>query len=158
MTNKCTSNVGNFNGHGGAPEQYRCIAQWSMSRATLEATGRHHRATACSILPQRPPGQQQTKQWQKNGPTLLDILMAVVVRRYNTVRIAGWRRSRALVEATGHRHWASIAADSFNRSCICQFFLVYSSSTGRKRSRVNAKDPFFNRGMTYQMKEKGLTA
>ncbi len=43
---------------------------------------------------------------------LLAILMALAVRRYNMTRIAWWRRSRALVEATGCRHWASIAADS----------------------------------------------
>ncbi len=43
----------------------KCIAQSSMSRATPEATGRHHWATTCSILPQRPPGQQQTKWGQK---------------------------------------------------------------------------------------------
>ncbi len=39
------------------------IAQYSMSRATLEATGRCHWATTRSVLPWRPPGRQQTKQW-----------------------------------------------------------------------------------------------
>ena len=38
------------------------IAQCSMSSATPEATGRHHRGTTRSVLPWRPPGQQQTKQ------------------------------------------------------------------------------------------------
>ncbi len=37
--------------------------------------------------------------------------MAVAVRRYNTMHIEQLRRSRALVEATGRCHWASIAAD-----------------------------------------------
>jgi hypothetical protein len=36
------------------------------------------------------------------------------------------------------------------------FFLVFSSSTCTKRSRVDAKAPVFNKGVTYQMKEKGL--
>jgi hypothetical protein len=50
--------------------QARCsgtdrITQCGMSRATLEATGCHHRATTCSLMPQQPPGQQQTKLWQK---------------------------------------------------------------------------------------------
>jgi hypothetical protein len=36
------------------------------------------------------------------------------------------------------------------------FFLVSSSSTRTKRSRVDAKAPVFNKGITYQMKEKGL--
>jgi hypothetical protein len=64
------------------------IARCSMSRATLEATGHCHRATTCSVLPQRPPGQQQTKRQQKNVPKRLAISMAVAVRRYNTARIA----------------------------------------------------------------------
>jgi hypothetical protein len=31
------------------------IAQWSTSRASLEATECHHRASACAVLPRRPP-------------------------------------------------------------------------------------------------------
>jgi hypothetical protein len=41
------------------------IAQWGMTRTTWEATGCCYRATTCSISPQWPPGQQQTKQQQK---------------------------------------------------------------------------------------------
>ncbi len=98
------------------------IAPCGMSRATREATGRRHWATTCSVSPQWPPGQQQTKGRQENGPTLLAILMAAEVRRYNTTRIAQWRRSRALVEATGHCHRASIAANTCNWSRKCRFF------------------------------------
>jgi hypothetical protein len=36
-------------------------------------------------------------------------------------------------------------------------FFVFSSSTRRKRLRVDAKAPVFNRGMIYQTKEKGLS-
>jgi hypothetical protein len=36
------------------------------------------------------------------------------------------------------------------------FFQVFSLSTCTKRSRVDAKAPIFNKGVTYQMKEKGL--
>ncbi len=36
------------------------------------------------------------------------------------------------------------------------FLQVFSSSTCTKRSQVDAKAPVFNRGITYQMKEKGL--
>jgi hypothetical protein len=50
-----------------------------MSRAAPEATGNHYQATTSSKLPQRPPGQQQTKQNQKHAATLLAILMAVAV-------------------------------------------------------------------------------
>ncbi len=33
----------------------RRIARWSTSRASLEATGCRHRASACAVLPRRPP-------------------------------------------------------------------------------------------------------
>ncbi len=36
------------------------------------------------------------------------------------------------------------------------FFRVFSSSTCTKRLQVDAKAPVFNRGTTYQSKEKGL--
>jgi ABC-type cobalamin/Fe3+-siderophores transport system ATPase subunit len=31
------------------------IARWSTSGASLKATGCRHRASACAVLPQRPP-------------------------------------------------------------------------------------------------------
>jgi hypothetical protein len=37
------------------------------------------------------------------------------------------------------------------------FLQVFSSSTCTKRTQVDAKAPVFNRGITYQTKEKGLT-
>jgi hypothetical protein len=64
------------------------IAQCSMSRATPEATGHCHQAATCSVSPQWLPGQQQTKQGQKNVPKRLAILMAVTVGRYNIAHIA----------------------------------------------------------------------
>ncbi len=36
------------------------------------------------------------------------------------------------------------------------FYGVFSSSTRTKRSRVDTKAPVFNKGVTCQMKEKGL--
>ncbi len=36
-------------------------------------------------------------------------------------------------------------------------FLCFHRHNRRKRSQVDAKVPVFNRGITYQMKEKGLT-
>jgi hypothetical protein len=47
-----------------------------------------------------------------------------------------------MLDATGCHHWASIATQM-------PFFCVFSSSTCRKRSRVDAKAPVFNRGMTW---------
>ncbi len=42
------------------------IAQWRGSMANLEATGCHHWVSIHVVLPQQPPGQQQTKQQSKN--------------------------------------------------------------------------------------------
>ena len=38
----------------------RRIARWSTSRASLEANGCLHRASACAVSPRRPP-------WSKNS-------------------------------------------------------------------------------------------
>jgi hypothetical protein len=96
-----------------------------MSRATLEATGHHHRVTTCSILPRRLPGQQANKQQSTNTLTLLAFLMAMAMSWYNTARVAQWRRSRALLEATGCHHWASIMSDNIKGTWLRQFFLVF---------------------------------
>jgi hypothetical protein len=64
------------------------IAQCGISRATPEATGRRHWATTCSVSPQQPPGQQANKQQSTNTPKKLAVLMAAVVRQYNTMQIA----------------------------------------------------------------------
>ncbi len=133
------------------------IAQCSMSRATLEATGCRNWATTCSVLPQRPPEQHENKQQSTNTPKKVAMLMAAAVRRYNTARIDRWRRSRALLEATGHRHWVSIMSENINWTWLRHFFQCFHPQNRRKRSQVDAKTPVFNRGMTYQTKEKGLT-
>ncbi len=102
------------------------ITQCSMSRATPEATGHRHRVTTHSVLPQRLPEQQANKQQSTNTPKKVAMLMAVVVRWYNTACIARWRRTRALLEATGRRHGASIMSDNINRTWLQLFFLSSS--------------------------------
>jgi len=42
------------------------------------------------------------KSWIKNVPTLLAVLMAVVVRWYDTVRIAQWRRFMGFPKAVNY--------------------------------------------------------
>jgi hypothetical protein len=64
------------------------IAQCGMSRATLEATGRRHRATIRSVLPQRPPEQQANKQQSTNTPKKLAVLMAMAMQWYVTAHHA----------------------------------------------------------------------
>ncbi len=121
------------------------IAQCGMSRATLEATGRRHWATTHSVLPQWPPGQQQTKQWWENGPTLLAILMAAAVRRYNTAHIPQWRRSRASLEATGCCNWASIAADSIKRTWLRLFYVFHCQNI--EKCHGLSQRPLFSIGL-----------
>jgi hypothetical protein len=103
----------------------KCIIQCSMSRATLEATRHQHRTTTCSVLPQRPPGQQANKQQSTNTPTKLAISMAMAMRRYVTARIAQWRRSRGLLDATGRHHWASIMSDNIKGTWLRWFCLMF---------------------------------
>jgi hypothetical protein len=83
--------------------------------------------------------------------------MAMAMRRYVTARIAQWRRSRASLEATGCHHRASIMSDNINWTWLRRFFQCFHRQNHRKRSRVDAKTPVFNRGMTYQSKQKGWT-
>jgi hypothetical protein len=93
-----------------------------MSRPTLEATGRRHRATTCSVLPQRPPGQQANKQQSTNTCAKMVILMTMAMRWYVTARIAQWKRSRASLKATGRHHRASIMSNNIKPDIATMFF------------------------------------
>ncbi len=119
------------------------IAQCSMSRATPEATGCWHQATTCSVLPQRPPGQQANKQQSTNTPTKLAISMAMVMRQYVTTRIARWRRSRALLEATGRHHQASIMSNNIKGTWLWCFFYVFIIKTVGKGHGPMLRPLFF---------------
>ncbi len=105
------------------------IAQCGMSRATPEATGCRHWTTTCYILPQRPPGQQANKQQSTNTPKKVAVLMAMAMRRYVTVHIAQWRRSKASLEATGRLHLSSIMSDNINWTWLQRFFYVFLVKT-----------------------------
>ncbi len=128
----------------------KCIARYSMSRALPEATGCRHWVTTCSILPRWLPGQQQMKQQCKNTPTLLVVLMAMAMRPQVTARIARWRRSRALLEAIGRHHWASIVANSSKLDIPIPFFCVFWLSTcwkwaqGKRMAPNNNKESYIS--------------
>jgi len=70
----------------------------------------------------------QTKNDEK-ASYLPAVLLSVAVCRDDTKCITRWRGGRATPEATGCRHWASIAADRMNRSRKSHFFRVFSSLT-----------------------------
>ncbi len=90
----------------------------------------------------------------KNGPTLMAILMAAAVRRYNTAHIAQWKRSRALIEATGRRHWATIVANSCNQSSLPWFFLSFFHHNLVGKGRGSTLRPLFSIGVWYISKSK----
>jgi hypothetical protein len=83
-------------------------------------------------------------------------LMAMAMRRYVTTHTSQWRRSRASLEATGRHHRASIMSNNIKETWLRQFFDVCHCQNCKKRPRVDDKAPVFNKGMTYQTKEKGL--
>ncbi len=59
--------------------------------------------------------------------------MAAAVHQYNTVRMAQWKRSRALLEATGHRHWVSIMSNNIKTDMATTvFFNVFIVETVEK--------------------------
>jgi hypothetical protein len=117
MTNKCTSSAGRFDGHGNAPEQYR----WHHPVWHVRGYSGSHWTPASSnyllcIAPVAARG-ATGKQTTINKCTYkLAILMAMAMRRYVTARIAQWRRSRALLEATGRCHQTSIMSNNINRT------------------------------------------
>jgi hypothetical protein len=158
MTNKCTSSTSCFDGHGGALEQYR---QHHLMRHVQGYSGSHWMLPSGDYLvciapaAARATGKQKTinKYTYKAGP----LLMAMAMRRYVTACIAQWWRSRASLEATGRHHRVSIMSDKIKGTWLHQFFYVFHRQNRRKRLRANAKTPVFNRGLTYQTKEKGLT-
>ncbi len=156
MTNKCTSSAGSFDGHSGAPEQYR---QHRPMRHIPGYSGRYWTPPSGNYLLRITLAAARAtanKKRQKNLPKRLAILMASAVRRYNTPHIAQQRRFKALLDATKHRHQVSIATNSCNWSSLPCFFSSFFIVNLYKRSQVNAKAPVFNRGIGYQTKEKGL--
>ncbi len=124
MTSKCTSIVAHFKGLMDVPEQYR----WHCPMRHVQGYPRSHWMPPSGdyLLRIAPAATKVTanKTTTKNGPALLAISMAVVVRRYNTAHIAQWRMSRASLEATGHHHLASIAADCIKGTWLHRFFYV----------------------------------
>ncbi len=129
------------------------IAWCGMSRATLEAIGRWHRATIYSVLPQRPPWQQVNKQQSTNTPRKQAVLMAMAMCQYVTVRIAQWRRSRASLEATGCRHRASIMSDNINQTWLLRFIVdVFIVKTIGKGHRLTLRPLFLIR--VWHIKQK----
>ncbi len=126
------------------------ITQFSMLWATLEATGHCYQATTCPVLSWQLPGTHAKQGRWKNTPTLLVVMMAMVMRRWNTVRIAQWRRYRASLEATECHHWASICSNSINWICLCWYFVFFSVVNTLKQAQSKRMVPTNYGGVMYQ--------
>ena len=74
------------------------------------------------------------KKTMQNVSTLLTILMALAVWRYDTVHIAQRRRFLAFLKATKRHHWASTCSNNINWTCLPPFwsesFILRSSKKG----------------------------
>ncbi len=95
------------------------------------------------LAPYCPSGHQGNSKQnndEKYGPTLLAILIAAVVCRYDTVHIAQWRRS---LEATGRCHQASIVANSIKGTWLHQFYLMFFIVNTLKKVAGWVKGPGF---------------
>jgi hypothetical protein len=122
MVSTSFSNIGHFDGHGGPPVQYKVhhsmqhVKDYSRSHWT-PPSGNY----LLSISPAAARATGKQKQ-STNTPKQVAMLMAAAVRWYNTACIALWRRSRALLEATGCRHRASIMSDNINWTWLRRYF------------------------------------
>jgi hypothetical protein len=122
MTIKCTLSAVCFDGHGGQPVHYKVhqpmqhVQVYSGSHWT-PPSGNYSLHIAPAAASATTNIQQST-----NTPRKLDVLMAMVMRRYITMHISQWRRSWASLEATGCRHRASFMSDNIKRTWLRQFF------------------------------------
>ncbi len=156
MTNKCTSSAGRFDGHGSALEQYR----WHCLMRHVQGYSRSHWTPALGnyLLRIAPAAARATgKQLTINKYT------------YKAGRFDGHgdapvrNRAHCLMEEVQsftRSHWTPPLSKYYvqyhTSDMAMTFFLCFHRQNRRKRSRVDAKNPVFNRGMTYQMKKKGL--
>ncbi len=127
------------------------IARCGMSMATPEAPGRRHRATTCSILPQRPPGQQSTKQQSNNTPILLAVWWPLqcsgTIPRILPNRGGSGLQWKPLVATIGWVLRPIVGIEIKNTAFYRVFFIV----TSYKRDWGDVMDPNNNKGMTYQL-------
>jgi hypothetical protein len=88
MMIKCTMSTGRFNGHGGAPVQYKVHCPMQHVQGY---TGSHWTQPLGNYLLHIAPATTRATRKQttvKNTPTLLAVLMAMTMRLYVTAHIA----------------------------------------------------------------------
>ncbi len=151
MTIKCTLSSGRFDGHGGLLVQYEahCLMQQAQGY-TRSHSGRCHRATTRSAFPQRPPGQQQTKQWRKCAPLCWPFpwlwwCASTIPCKLPDGGHPGLHANP--LDATIGRVLRPIVAIGHVYTVFWGFF---SWSSCWNRASDDVKTPFNNRGVTYQ--------
>ncbi len=156
MASTCSSIVGRFDGHGGPPVQYK--AHCPMQH--VQGYSRSHRTPAsgnCSLCIAPAAARATGKQITINKYTY----KAGCFDGHGNAPV----RNRAHlpmeeVQSFTRSHWTPPSGKYYvqkhKRDMTMTFFLCFHRQNHRKRSRVDAKTPVFNRGMTYQMKEKDL--
>ena len=124
-------------------------AAWpGTHQITLEATIGQLLAL---YLPGSCQGDRQQTMMKKRPPLLaISNIKAVVVRRFNTARIAWRKRSMASLEATGHHHWASTRSNNIHRTCLLTFFFNFIVNM-LKCMQSKRMAPNNKRGMTKLM-------
>ena len=128
--NECPSVAGHLDSHGDALKQYMqhrpmqhvhgyTGSHWMLPSGdySLRTASVATRATA-------------NKTMMYYVPTLMAISMVIAMRQYFTAHIAQWRRSRAFIKATKHRHQVSPHSDSINRTCQRSLFLRFHREKG----------------------------
>jgi len=86
------------------------IAQCSMTRASLEATGCPSGDYSLHIAPSAARATINLTMMQQ-VLTLLAVLMAIAMRQYYTAHIARWKRFVNFIKATKCHHWMSTCSD-----------------------------------------------
>ncbi len=116
---------------------WRCADAIRSTLPNAASPGLHRKPPDAAIgqllAPYRPGGHQGDNQPNNNGthvPTLLAVLIAIAMRRYDTARIAWWRRFVAFIKATKPHHRASTRSDSINVTRQCQLFWLFHREKG----------------------------
>ncbi len=111
VTRKWTSIADHFDGHVDALKRYGAHLPMHHDQGY---TGRHWTPPSGNYLLRIAPATARAtanKTTMANASTLLAILMAMVVRRYNTVCITRWRRFMTFLNVTKRRHRVSTRSD-----------------------------------------------
>jgi hypothetical protein len=139
MMNECTSSTSRFNGHDGAPVQYK--AHHPMQHGQGYSGSHWMLASSNYLLRIAPAATRATgKQTTINKYT------------YKAGHFDGYGNA----PVHNRVHCLMEEVQIFTRSHWMPPLGKYYCQNHRKRSWVNAKNPVFYRGMPYQTKEKGI--